>query len=126
LDKDYGVVNENRIKFQVKVHYRMLTRVESTPRLETKAQRYVGNALPLASHTSELATCNPGSGRHGFSIENNILKDSLPKHTTDIWPRCVHSKPSIPFTGSGAQTYKTCQHQQQQNVGYVIFFHSFY
>jgi hypothetical protein len=52
---DYGVVNENRIKFQVKVHYRMLIRVESTPRLETKAQRYVGNALPLAFHTSELA-----------------------------------------------------------------------
>jgi hypothetical protein len=23
LDKDYGVVNENRIKFQVKVHYRL-------------------------------------------------------------------------------------------------------
>lgn len=57
-DKDYEVVNENPVKFQVNVYYRMLTRVESTQRLETrKAQRYAGNALLLAFQTSDLDTC---------------------------------------------------------------------
>ena len=37
----------------------MLTRVESTQRLETrKAQRYAGNALPLVFQTSDIDTCN--------------------------------------------------------------------
>lgn len=43
----------------------------------------------------------------------------------DISTQLLHYKPSMSVTRGCVQTYKTCQHQQQ-NVVCVHFFHSFY
>jgi hypothetical protein len=49
----------------------------------------------------------------------------LPNIGTDISPKFLHSKPSMPGVGSGVQTYRTCKHQQQKSRVCTFFLVNF-